>query len=167
MIVVHASLSLWTVSDVSVAAPDAADLLREYFAEMAGRYHDRPVGAHEIDAAMFEEPSEALAPPSGAFLLARYTGRPAGCVGVRLLDTHVAELKRMFVRSEMRGRGGGGLLLDAAERTARGLGATSMRLDTRHDLVEARTLYTRHGYIEIPPYSGSAYADHWFEKHLE
>ncbi|RCW46061.1 acetyltransferase (GNAT) family protein [Halopolyspora algeriensis] len=85
---------------------------------------------------------------------------------MKLLGTHVAELKRMFLRSEVRGRGGGGLLLDAAERKARALGATSMRLDTRHDLVEARRLYAKHDYVEIAPYSDSPHAEHWFEKSL-
>jgi hypothetical protein len=40
------------------------------------------------------------------------------------------------------------------------------RLDTRHDLVEARRLYATHGYVEIPPYSDNPYADHWFDKRL-
>jgi hypothetical protein len=46
------------------------------------------------------------------------------------------------------------------------LGVTTIRLDTRHDLIEARRLYARHGYAEIEPYSDAPYADHWFEKQL-
>ncbi len=41
-----------------------------------------------------------------------------------------------------------------------------IRADTRHDLVEARGLYTKHGFVEIPAYSRGPYADHWFEKRL-
>ncbi|MBM0225765.1 GNAT family N-acetyltransferase [Micromonospora sp. ATA51] len=37
---------------------------------------------------------------------------------------------------------------------------------TRSDPVEARTLYARHGYVEIPAYNNGRYAEHWFEKAL-
>lgn len=46
------------------------------------------------------------------------------------------------------------------------MGLTTARLDTRKDLVEARRLYARNGYVEIPAYNSSPYADHWFEKRL-
>jgi hypothetical protein len=44
--------------------------------------------------------------------------------------------------------------------------ASDSEVDTRHDLVAARRLYMRQGYVEIPPYSDNPYADHWFEKNL-
>ncbi|MEU8183686.1 GNAT family N-acetyltransferase [Micromonospora sp. NPDC049044] len=62
--------------------------------------------------------------------------------------------------------GGGAALLAAVERVARTAGEDRIRLDTRDDLVEARALYARHGYVEIPPYSSDRYAEHWFEKQL-
>ncbi|GAA1221136.1 hypothetical protein GCM10009665_09110 [Kitasatospora nipponensis] len=64
------------------------------------------------------------------------------------------------------GWGGAAGLLAAVEAPAGGLGLTVLRLDTRGDLVEARALYARHGYREIPRYNDSRYADHWFEKSL-
>jgi hypothetical protein len=42
----------------------------------------------------------------------------------------------------------------------------TLRLDTRSDLTEARRLYARHGYREVPAFSQGPYADHWFEKTL-
>ncbi|MEK8105288.1 GNAT family N-acetyltransferase [Micromonospora sp. M12] len=44
-------------------------------------------------------------------------------------------------------------MLAALEQRARAAGADRIRLDTRDDLVEARALYARHGYVEIPAYS--------------
>jgi hypothetical protein len=41
-----------------------------------------------------------------------------------------------------------------------------LRLDTRGDLVEARRLYARHGYLEIPAFSEGPYAEHWLGKTL-
>lgn len=93
-------------------------------------------------------------------------GLPSGRVGIRHAGTGVAELTRMFVRPGARRTGGGHVLLAAAEDAAVRLGARTMRLDTRHDLVAARALYAAHGYQEIPAYSHGPYADHWFEKRL-
>jgi hypothetical protein len=59
-----------------------------------------------------------------------------------------------------------GFLVAAGLVAARDLGADVLRLDTRHDLVEARALYAECGYTEIAPYSNSPYAEHWFEKKL-
>jgi hypothetical protein len=42
----------------------------------------------------------------------------------------------------------------------------AIRLDTRTDLVEARTLYAKHGYAEIDAYHDGLYAEHFFEKWL-
>jgi hypothetical protein len=39
-------------------------------------------------------------------------------------------------------------------------------LDTRLDLVEARSLYVRHGYAEIPAYNQGPYAEIWYGKDL-
>ncbi|CAM5536760.1 Acetyltransferase OS=Streptomyces glaucescens OX=1907 GN=SGLAU_10760 PE=4 SV=1 [Streptomyces glaucescens] len=48
---------------------------------------------------------------------------------------------------------------------ARG-GASGLVLDTRGDLVEARTLYARLGYEETAPHNDEPYAEHWFAKNL-
>ncbi len=85
---------------------------------------------------------------------------------MRLLDAGTGELTRVFLRADLRGRGGAPLLLAAAEDAARALGAGRIILDTRSDLVEARALYTRHGYAEIEPYGERAYAEHWYGKQL-
>jgi GNAT superfamily N-acetyltransferase len=154
------------VTGAPVDGAEAADLLRRYYTELVARYQRRPAREAEVDAALAEEPSGDLAPPRGTFLLARCADEPAGCVGVRLLGADIAEVKRLFVRPRFRGLGFGSGLLVAAERAAAGLGARAVRLDTRHDLVEARGLYAKHAYLEIAPYSNGRYAEHWFEKVL-
>ncbi|MCO5967196.1 GNAT family N-acetyltransferase [Actinoallomurus soli] len=139
-----------------------AGLLRTYFTDVASRYYGRPATEAEVDAAMAEDPSDDLA----CFLVGRYDGVPSGCVGVRLIAPGVAELTRLYVLPAARRTGGGRALLEAAESAAVRLGARTMRLDTRRDLVEARALYAAAGYEEIEPYNDGPYADHWFEKHL-
>ena len=78
----------------------------------------------------------------------------------------VAERRRMFVRPGLRGTGLAAGLLAAAEQSARDLGAARMRLDTRLDLVEARALYLRHGYTEVPAFNEGDYAEVWYAKDL-
>ncbi|MEU5964558.1 GNAT family N-acetyltransferase [Micromonospora parva] len=155
----------WTTTAARPDQPDAALLLREYMTEMVVRYHRRPALPGEVDAALAEMPSDDLTAPSGLLLLARHGDELAGCAGLRW-QRGWAELTRVFVRTEHRGAGGGAALLAAVEERARAAGAERIRLDTRHDLVEARALYARHGYAEIPAYSRGPYADHWFEKRL-
>lgn len=158
----------WRIESLPVTHPQSAALLRRYYDDIVSRYYGRPVPDAELDAVLAEFPSDDLTAPTGHFLVGRYGGRPSGCVGLRVLGPDAAELTRLFVDPGARGTGGGGLLLAAAEDAARAvLGASVIRLDTRKDLVEARTLYARHGYTEIPPYNGEGpYRDHWFEKRL-
>ncbi|WP_425273075.1 GNAT family N-acetyltransferase [Saccharomonospora piscinae] len=157
------------IARVRADAPEAVRLVRTYFADVAGRYYGRRATEAELDIAMAEDPNDALLPPRGAFLLARQDGLPAGCVGCAglvPLGHGMVELKRMFVVPSVRGRGLGARLLAAAEDVAAELGATVIRLDTRHDLVEAQGLYRTRGFAEIPAYSEGPYAEVFFEKRL-
>ncbi|NGO46610.1 GNAT family N-acetyltransferase [Streptomyces ureilyticus] len=166
----------WTVAPEPFDSPAAAALWRAYYTEVSDRWYLLHEG-HTTDPAELEreiaaETGAELAPPTGVLLLARYDGEPAGTVGVRRLMsggnavTGTGELKRMFVRKEMRGKGGGSVLLAAAEEAAGGLGLERLVLDTRNDLVEARAMYARHGYEEIERYNDEEYAEHWFAKRL-
>jgi GNAT superfamily N-acetyltransferase len=154
---------------ITVTSPAAAEgrgILRAYFDDVASRYYGRPATADEIAAAMTEEPSDDLAPPRGLLLVAQEKGGVLGCAGLRLLPGHAAEVTRVFVVPAARRRGLGSRLLDCLEEHARRRGVSALRLDTRRDLIEARRLYTRHGYREVAPFSSGPYADHWFEKTL-
>ncbi|WP_307808350.1 GNAT family N-acetyltransferase [Streptomyces oryzae] len=158
----------WTIKPESVTAPDSVATIRAYIADIAGRYYGRPATEQEIDAALAEEPDDELVPPKGAFLLARARadGAVAGCVAVLMVADTTAEIRRVWVAPRARKGGLGGLLIRTAECAALDMGAMSVRLDTRRDLVEAKRLYARHGYEEIAPFNDSPYADHWFGKPL-
>ncbi|MEU6238422.1 GNAT family N-acetyltransferase [Kitasatospora sp. NPDC047058] len=162
------SSDLWAVSRADVGSPEAEALLREYYTDVANRYYRLHLGREgtpeEIETGLAGSPSDDLAGPSGLFLLGRYAGEPQSCAGLRILDDRTAELTRVFVRHAVRGTGGGARLLAAVDEAARSLGAERIVLDTRLDLVEARALYTRHGYREIPAYSSGPYAQIWYGK---
>lgn len=162
----------WRIVRADVTSAECAGILRDYLVDVSDRWfrlhEDRDSTPEEIEQSLAEMPSDDLAPPTGAFVVARAEDRLLGCAGVRLVEGRpdVAELKRMFVRREARGTGLAAALLGAAEDAARGLGATTVRLDTRLDLVEARSLYVRCGYVEVPAFNAGDYAEVWYARSL-
>jgi len=164
---VESGMTSWIFTAEPVDSPDAYSLRRDYYAEVASRYWKRPATSDEIDQGLAGDGAELLTAPTGHFIVGRYEGEPAACGGLLILDDKRAELTRVYVRPGRRGTGGAGLLLTALEHQARVLGASEMVLNTRFDLIEARSLYRRHGYVEIPAYCVSApYADVWCGKDL-
>jgi GNAT superfamily N-acetyltransferase len=150
----------WTVTPEGVDAADAVALLRAYLLEIIGRYWGRVATEQEVDRELATGEDYRL----DLLLIARHDGVPAGCAGLRRVGAETIELKRVFVRPEFRGQGCAAVLLAAFEDHAVRLGAREVRLDTRADLVEARALYAKHGYVELPVPSEGAYNDHSFSK---
>jgi GNAT superfamily N-acetyltransferase len=62
----------------------------------------------------------------------------------------MAEIKRMYVAPEVRGRGVGRQLLVSLEAEARRLGISRLVLETGPRQPEALALYRGAGYVEIP-----------------
>ncbi|MFJ8665552.1 GNAT family N-acetyltransferase [Streptomyces sp. NPDC093600] len=156
----------WNFSPERVDTPAATALRRDYYDEVASRYWKRPATAAEIDEGLTDDGAELLTAPTGEFLVGTFADEPAACGGVLMLDEERAELTRVYIRPPFRGNGGARLLLDRLETAARELGARRMVLNTRLDLIEARTLYTRHGYLEIPAYCEGPYMEIWYGKEL-
>ena len=145
----------------SVTDPDAHELLAEYFAMRAAGF-DPVAGSYRT---VFPDPAR-FTEPAGVFLVVDAAGSPAGCGGIRMLDADRAEVKHLYLRDTVRGRGWGRLLLAELERHARELGATEAVLDTNVALEAAGSLYRSSGYVEIPPYNDNPNATTWFRKEL-
>lgn len=148
------------------ADPAATAILRRYLEDIISRYHGRAATAAEIDEELGQGDDDELRGDRGGLFVASDAGRPLGCAGVRYLDAETAELTRVFVAPEARGLGLGAALVGAVEDAARRSGRTTVRLDTRSDLVEARALYAKLGYAEVEPFNHGPYAEHWFAKDL-
>ncbi|CAL9432040.1 GNAT family N-acetyltransferase [Streptomyces sp. enrichment culture] len=163
-------MTSWTITPEPVDSPAAALLWRAYYTEVSDRWYllheGRRTDPDELEREIAAGAVDGLVPPAGRLLLARHDGEPAGMAGIRLTDPRTAELKRVFLREDVRGKGGAARLVTAAEDTARSMGAGRMILDTRSDLVEARALYARLGYRETERHNDEPYADHWFTKDL-
>jgi GNAT superfamily N-acetyltransferase len=148
------------IEPIDPHSEEVARLLDAYFAEI------RTAFGYRDERAAPTVPEEFV-PPHGVFLIVRDEGGVArGCGAIRMLDPSTAELKRMWIHPEVRGRGAGRDLLRALEAAAVGLGADHGVLDTHSTLVPAIKLYRAAGWSEVPPYNDNAEATHWFAKDL-
>jgi GNAT superfamily N-acetyltransferase len=86
----------------------------------------------------------------GTFLVAREGDRAVGCGAIRLLDATAAEVKRMYVEPDQRGKGVGKALLARLEAAASQLGARRLVLETGTHSPDALALYRGAGFTEIP-----------------
>jgi GNAT superfamily N-acetyltransferase len=142
-------------------------MLKVYFHELIGRYQHRPGRPEEVEAAMVEYLSDDLTEPTGAFLLARKGVTVVGCIGLRLHESRVGEVTRVFVIPSERRTGIGAGLVTEIEAMARKYDAGGLELDARDDLVEARCIYEHCGFREVPALNAGQYAEHWFAKELD
>lgn len=92
---------------------------------------------------------------SGIAIVAEVDGVAIGMGAVRLLDDGAAEIKRMYVRPQLRGQRLGSRILDRLLNEAGSLGADVVRLDTIRFMAEAQRLYRSRGFAERPPYEGT------------
>ncbi|MGO9973959.1 MAG: GNAT family N-acetyltransferase [Solirubrobacteraceae bacterium] len=137
-----------------------ADAMR---AEIASMYEGLDLDGDHMPAA---GPAQ-LSPPNGAFLVGYDgSGKAVCCGGVKRLDGHACEIKRMYVVPDARGRGVARALLGALEDAARARGYTVARLDTGPRQPGARGLYESAGYFAVANFNGNPVASFWGEKRL-
>ncbi len=104
------------------------------------------------------------APTLDYVLLLEVGGAVIGCGALRHKDSMSTEVKRMYVRTEQRGRGYAAQILSALEGYAREAGFAETLLETAHDLHAANRLYERVGYRRIDcfePYVGKELSVCW------
>jgi GNAT superfamily N-acetyltransferase len=128
--------------------PDAVALTQQaqqYYVGLYGGPDEDPLTA------------DSMTPRSGGFLLG-YLDGAAVAMGGWLWAPHapmpgrVAQLRRMFVVSRLRGHGYGRALLSALEEDAAAHGAEAVALSTGRPQVEAIAFYRATGYLDIPAF---------------
>ena len=85
----------------------------------------------------------------------------AGCGCFKIYDSDTIEIKRMFVKTEMRGKGISKLILKELENWGIGKGFSQAILETGIKQMEAIGLYEKSGYQKIEnfgPYVGMPYS---------
>ncbi|HSH68801.1 MAG TPA: GNAT family N-acetyltransferase [Deferrisomatales bacterium] len=136
---------------VEAASRAEIEAIRALFQEYAAGL-GLDLGFQDFAGELASLPGE-YAPPRGALLLAVDGPAVLGCVGLRPFAwPDLAELKRLYVRPEGRGRQLGRRLSEAALGIARGIGYRRVRLDTLSTMAAARHLYAALGFREIGAY---------------
>jgi putative acetyltransferase len=135
-----------TIERVSEPTPELHELIGELDAVLGAAYE--PHQQHGLSIAQLFEPHVR-------FFLARLDGIAAACGGVALYDDH-AEVKRMYTRPAVRGRGLAKAMLRRLEEEARASGKNVLRLETGHYQPEAVGLYRRAGFISCGPFGDYA-----------
>ena len=77
---------------------------------------------------------------------------PVGSAGFKKYDDECAEVKRVFVKQEYRGKGISNKLMELLENAAREHGYRYLVLESGEPLVAAMALYRKIGYEIIPNY---------------
>ncbi len=132
-------------------SPDQIAQARELFLEYAESL-GFSLCFQSFDQELAGLPGE-YAPPDGRLLLAEYRRELAGCVALHKLESGICEMKRLYLRPQLRGRGVGRALAEGVIAEARTIGYRKMRLDTVEPVMpNAVAMYRRLGFVEIGPY---------------
>jgi putative acetyltransferase len=131
-----------TIEQIIEPTPELRDLIGELDTVLNAAYE--PHQRHGLNIAQLFEPHVR-------FFIARLDGAAVACGGVALFDGY-AEVKRMYTRPAVRGRGVAKALLRQLEDEARAAGITMLRLETGQHQPEAVGLYRRAGFISCGPF---------------
>lgn len=124
------------IEQVDSATADVRSLIFALDSELAVAYP--PEQMHGLTLA-------SLFQPHVKFFLARLDGRAVGCGGIAFFDGF-AEVKRMYVRDDVRGKGVAQAMLAHIEAVAREAGYTRLRLETGVRQPAAIRLYESFGF---------------------
>lgn len=137
---------MWSTISIEEVAPDSADavaLTGELDAHlMAHPYPPQSRHAFSVEKMLRERV---------VFFVTRYEGQLAGCGGIKMFDDY-GEVKRMFVRPELRGKGLGKAMLRRLAEYARSQRVEVLRLETGVYEVEAIGLYEGFGFKRRAPF---------------
>ncbi len=138
-----------TLSPERIETIVSSGLLDGLDADILEKYPGEPTNGVETEG--FHE-------AGGYFVGACLESRIVGCGAFRLVDGETAEIKRMYVVPEFRGRGISRMMLGHLESEARRRGYLRSILETGTRQIEAISLYTSAGYGEtsaFEPYVGN------------
>ncbi len=121
--------------------------------------------ATNIDSVRRDLASDVYRGAGAGLWVAELDGVVAGTVAVRPKDGATCELKRLYVRGDLRGHGLGRALYRHAEVFARSAGYNHVWLESSRRFVAARRLYEANGFVFLESLD-NAWEDNVYEKRL-
>lgn len=142
-----------TIKEESIDSNGALSVLHAATDELTQRYGGNGDSEHlHVDE---------LRPPRGLFLVARLDGHLAGGVGLRPIADptyHWGEIKRLWVRVDLRRAGIAAKLMDGVTANAARIGYERLYLETGPRQPEAIALYEKFGWSPLPFYPDDVFA---------
>jgi putative acetyltransferase len=139
------------VTIIAASSPEEIAQARELFLEYAASL-GFSLCFQNFDAELAGLPGDYAA-PDGRLLLAKYDGQLAGCGALHRLTADVCEMKRLYLRPQLRGKGIGQTIAERLIGEARSIGYKRMRLDTVGPVMkDAVAMYRKLGFKEIAAY---------------
>lgn len=126
--------------------PEIRELIIEYSKRLG-----RDLSFQNI-ADELQNPAHKYTSPEGEILVAIEDENVVGMIAYHRLSDDCCEMKRLYVRPEIRGRHLGDSLVEAIIERARLAGYKEMVLDTIVPLKAAISLYKKHGFEECEAY---------------
>lgn len=102
---------------------------------------------------------------AGGFWVAELDQQIVGTIAVRPKEGRACEIKRLYLRADMRGKGLGQALYEHAEAFLRACGYDRIWLDSSRRFEKAHRLYERNGF-RLVEYVDNEWQDAVYEKHL-
>jgi GNAT superfamily N-acetyltransferase len=134
-------------------APGPKSIVLAALDEFDRLYGEGNRGSHDLGGGDFD-------PPRGVYLVARDDGHLAGGVGIRpIVDParRIGEIKRLWVRPDLRRSGVAHALMAAAIAQAETIGYATLYLETGPRQPGARALYVQLGWEIVDAYPDGAH----------
>ena len=140
----------WMIQINKVDNEDEIMIVRELLLEY-GRIRNFDSALGDYDKELKELPGE-YSQPEGSLLLVYFDDKPCGCIALRKIDDNVCEMKRLYVKEDLRGKRIGYALVQNIIENAKDAGYRFMRLDNHPWMKEAESLYKLFEFEEIDAY---------------
>ena len=128
---------------------DGNDPAFQHFYTVTEAYYSRIAGGKEKRSGFISFNASGLIPD---VILAYCNGAAVGCAGIKRYSDTDAEVKRLWVEPDFRGRHIAASLMDQIEEKARQMGYRRVILQTRPIMRDAVKLYEKRCYALIPNY---------------
>lgn len=127
------------------------NIIRDLFREYSNELNEDLCFQHFNEE--LQNPLKKYGAPLGSLLLAYQDDEPAGCIASQPISQEgTCEMKRLFIRPQVRKHGIADKLLEILLKEAKGKGYKKMVLDTLERLQPAIRLYEKYGFENTSAY---------------